>query len=78
MAMDFRKTFHRDVVIDLYAYRRWGHNEGDEPRFTQPTMYSEIDQRPSVRQNYLNRLLETWQDDSGRSGRDHSRANREA
>ncbi len=58
MAMDFRRQFHRDVVIDLYAYRRWGHNEGDEPRFTQPSMYAEIDQRPSVRQNYLNRLLE--------------------
>ncbi len=58
MAMDFRKQFHRDVVIDLYAYRRWGHNEGDEPRFTQPQMYAEIDKRPSVRQNYLDRLLE--------------------
>ncbi len=58
MAMDFRKQFHRDVVIDLYAFRRWGHNEGDEPRFTQPRMYAEIDKRPSVRQNYLNRLLE--------------------
>ncbi len=58
MAMDFRKQFHRDVVIDLYAFRRWGHNEGDEPRFTQPEMYNEIDKRPSVRQNYLDRLLE--------------------
>ncbi len=57
MAMDFRKQFHRDVVIDLYAFRRWGHNEGDEPRFTQPEMYAEIDKRPSVRQNYLERLL---------------------
>ncbi len=58
LAMDFRKEFHRDVVIDLYAYRRWGHNEGDEPRFTQPRMYNEIDQRPSVREQYLNRLVE--------------------
>jgi len=58
MAMDFRRQFHRDVVIDLYAFRRWGHNEGDEPRFTQPRMYAEIDKRPSVRQNYLDRLLE--------------------
>ncbi|TWU16586.1 2-oxoglutarate dehydrogenase E1 component [Allorhodopirellula heiligendammensis] len=57
LAMDFRKEFHRDVVIDLYAYRRWGHNEGDEPRFTQPRMYAEIDRRPGVRQQYLNRLL---------------------
>ena len=58
LAMDFRKEFHRDVVIDLYAYRRWGHNEGDEPRFTQPRMYNEIDRRPGVREHYLNRLLE--------------------
>ncbi|GAA5506358.1 2-oxoglutarate dehydrogenase E1 component [Novipirellula caenicola] len=58
LAMDFRKEFHRDVVIDLYAYRRWGHNEGDEPRFTQPRMYAEIDRRASVREQYLNRLVE--------------------
>ncbi len=58
LAMDFRKEFHRDVVIDLYAYRRWGHNEGDEPRFTQPRMYTEIDRRASVREQYLNRLIE--------------------
>lgn len=58
LAMDFRKEFHRDVVIDLYAFRRWGHNEGDEPRFTQPRMYNEIDQRDSVRKRYLNKLLE--------------------
>lgn len=58
LAMDFRKEFHRDVVIDLYAFRRWGHNEGDEPRFTQPRMYSEIDRRATVREQYLARLLE--------------------
>jgi 2-oxoglutarate dehydrogenase E1 component len=46
------------VVIDLYAFRRWGHNEGDEPRFTQPRMYAEIDRRSSVRDQYLPRLLE--------------------
>ncbi len=56
LAMDFRKEFHRDVVIDLYAFRRWGHNEGDEPRFTQPRMYAEIDRRASVREQYLARL----------------------
>ncbi len=57
LAMDFRKEFQRDVVIDLYAYRRWGHNEGDEPRFTQPRMYAEIDRRASVREQYLKRLM---------------------
>ncbi|MGB1706481.1 MAG: 2-oxoglutarate dehydrogenase E1 component [Rubripirellula sp.] len=58
LAMDFRKEFQRDVVIDLYAFRRWGHNEGDEPRFTQPRMYAEIDRRASVREQYLTRLLD--------------------
>ena len=58
LAMDFRKEFNRDVVIDLYAFRRWGHNEGDEPRFTQPKMYAEIDRRDTVRQKYLKGLME--------------------
>ncbi len=57
LAMDFRREFRRDVVIDMYAYRRWGHNEGDEPRFTQPIMYRTIDERKSVRESYLERLL---------------------
>jgi 2-oxoglutarate dehydrogenase E1 component len=57
LAMDFRKEFNRDVVIDLYAFRRWGHNEGDEPRFTQPLMYNVIDHRATVREQYLRRLM---------------------
>jgi 2-oxoglutarate dehydrogenase E1 component len=57
LAMDFRREFRRDVVIDMYAYRKWGHNEGDEPRFTQPLMYKAIDERRSVRESYLKRLL---------------------
>ena len=57
VAMDFRATFQRDVVIDMYAYRRFGHNEGDEPAFTQPQMYTEIRRRPTVRTSYLERLL---------------------
>jgi 2-oxoglutarate dehydrogenase E1 component len=57
LAMEFRRTFHRDVVIDMYCYRRNGHNESDEPRFTQPVMYQKIDSLPTVRDGYLNRLL---------------------
>lgn len=57
LAMDFRREFKRDVVIDMYAYRRWGHNEGDEPRYTQPLMYAAIDERKSVRESYLMRLI---------------------
>jgi 2-oxoglutarate dehydrogenase E1 component len=57
LAMDFRRQFRRDVVIDMYAYRRHGHNEGDEPAFTQPEMYRKIRERPTVREGYLKRLL---------------------
>jgi 2-oxoglutarate dehydrogenase E1 component len=58
LAMDYRQRFGRDVVIDLYGYRRYGHNEADEPRFTQPVMYSAVDAKPSVREVYVQRLLE--------------------
>jgi 2-oxoglutarate dehydrogenase E1 component len=57
VAMDFRATFQRDVVIDMYAFRRFGHNEGDEPAFTQPQMYADIRRRATVRESYLERLL---------------------
>ncbi|MEM1107909.1 MAG: 2-oxoglutarate dehydrogenase E1 component [Planctomycetota bacterium] len=56
LAMDFRFKFKRDVVIDMYCYRRRGHNEGDEPSYTQPMMYKQIDQRQTVRSAYLERL----------------------
>ena len=58
LAMDFRMTFKRDVLIDMYCYRRLGHNETDEPSFTQPTMYKVIEDKPSVRDAYLEHLLE--------------------
>src|SRR5881394_804454 len=58
LAFDFRQRFGRDVVIDLYCYRRYGHNEGDEPSFTQPDLYAKIEKRPSVTQVYKRELLE--------------------
>jgi 2-oxoglutarate dehydrogenase E1 component len=57
LALEFRQTFNRDVVIDMYCYRRHGHNEGDEPSFTQPLMYSKIKDRPSLTELYTERLI---------------------
>ena len=57
LGMEFRRTFQSDVVVDMYCYRRRGHNEGDEPAFTQPLMYQAIERRPSVREGYLEHLL---------------------
>jgi 2-oxoglutarate dehydrogenase E1 component len=57
LSMDFRRTFRCDVVIDMYCYRRLGHNEGDEPAFTQPVLYRAIEKRKSVREGYLEHLL---------------------
>ncbi len=56
-ALDFRQEFGRDVVIDMYCYRRFGHNEGDEPSFTQPDLYAKIQKRPSVAQLYKRELI---------------------
>jgi len=57
LAVDFRQRFHRDVVIDLWAYRRHGHNEGDEPSFTQPVMYRAISRRPTLKALLAERLV---------------------
>ncbi|MEX0700126.1 MAG: multifunctional oxoglutarate decarboxylase/oxoglutarate dehydrogenase thiamine pyrophosphate-binding subunit/dihydrolipoyllysine-residue succinyltransferase subunit [Acidimicrobiia bacterium] len=59
LAFAFRQAFHRDVVIDMICYRRRGHNEGDEPSYTQPLMYKLIDQKRSVRKLYMERLVNT-------------------
>ncbi|MBS0478440.1 MAG: 2-oxoglutarate dehydrogenase E1 component [Proteobacteria bacterium] len=57
MAIEFRQKFHRDIVIDMWCYRRFGHNEGDEPSFTQPLMYARIKQHPPVSEVYGKRLI---------------------
>jgi 2-oxoglutarate dehydrogenase E1 component len=56
LALDFRREFERDVVVDMWSYRRLGHNEGDEPFFTQPMLYRAIKQRKPVREGYLEHL----------------------
>lgn len=57
LAIEFRQRFHRDVVIDMWCYRRFGHNEGDEPSFTQPLMYAKIRKHPLVSSLYEERLI---------------------
>jgi 2-oxoglutarate dehydrogenase E1 component len=57
LAYEYRQTFHKDVVIDLVCYRRRGHNEGDDPSFTQPLMYDSIAQKKSVRKLYTEALV---------------------
>jgi len=57
LALDYRQTFRRDVVIDMYCYRRRGHNESDEPAFTQPLLYEQIRRRKTVREGYLEHLV---------------------
>ncbi len=56
IAIEFRQTFKKDIVIDMFCYRRFGHNEGDEPMFTQPLMYKKIAKQPSARQIYAENL----------------------
>jgi len=53
LAFDFRQRFHRDAIIELWCYRKLGHNEGDEPSYTQPVMYRTIAGKPSIRMAYL-------------------------
>ncbi len=57
LAMEYRQTFNKDVFIDLLCYRKYGHNEGDEPRFTQPVLYKAIAKHPNPKIHYQNQLL---------------------
>jgi 2-oxoglutarate dehydrogenase E1 component len=57
IATEFRQKFHKPVVVDMFCYRRFGHNEGDEPSFTQPTMYRKIRQHPSTLEIYSKKLI---------------------
>ena len=58
IAVEYRQKFKRDVFVDLYCYRKYGHNELDEPTFTQPTMYKKIHEHPGTRALYAKTLLE--------------------
>jgi 2-oxoglutarate dehydrogenase E1 component len=57
LAYAYRQRFHKDFLIDLVGYRRWGHNEGDEPSYTQPDLYTAIGEHPTVRKLYAERLV---------------------
>ncbi len=58
LAEEFRTRFHKDFLIDLVGYRRWGHNEGDEPAYTQPLMYEQIGNHQTVRELYARTLID--------------------
>jgi 2-oxoglutarate dehydrogenase E1 component len=57
VAIEFRQQFAKDVVLDMFCYRRFGHNEGDDPTFTQPLMYQKVREQPSTREIYAGRLV---------------------
>jgi len=67
LAMEYRKKFNKDVVVDMWCYRRRGHNEGDDPTYTQPLMYKQIAQMPSVRERYVESLMKVPQPALGRA-----------
>ncbi len=58
LAVDYRKRFRKDVFIDLVCYRKWGHNEQDEPRYTQPGLYALVDKHPGTRAVYATKLID--------------------
>jgi 2-oxoglutarate decarboxylase len=58
ISIDYRQRFHKDIVVDLFGFRRHGHNEGDEPTYTQPVMYRRVEAHPGVRALYARKLVE--------------------
>jgi probable 2-oxoglutarate dehydrogenase E1 component DHKTD1 len=58
--MAYRERFRKDVIVDYVCYRKWGHNELDEPSFTQPRMYAAIKSRPNIPDAYAARLMVCW------------------
>ncbi len=64
MATRFRQQFHSDIFVDMVCYRRHGHNEGDDPKFTQPHLYALIDKHPNPREVYVKYLLENGDSDA--------------
>ena len=73
LAMMYRERFHADVVIDVVGYRRHGHNEGDEPAYTQPLMYERIKETPTVRQRYAEQLAREGVADAAQAEADAER-----
>lgn len=59
LAINYRQIFHRDIFIDLYCWRKYGHNEGDEPFFTQPEMYGRLKEKKSTREHYRDSLVQS-------------------
>jgi 2-oxoglutarate dehydrogenase E1 component len=75
MAMEYREKFNNDVFIDLLCYRRYGHNEGDEPRFTQPILYKVIEKHPDPMIIYRKKLIENGDITEAESKKIESRIN---
>lgn len=81
LAVDYQRAFGSDAVVDIVCYRRWGHNEGDEPAFTQPVLYSRIRNHPTVRENYTQLLVRRGtidRDEAERIGAEHEKELSEA
>lgn len=63
IAVEYRQTFSKDIFVDIIGYRRYGHNEQDQPSFTQPMMYQEIGKRPNIYNLYKTKVLESGEID---------------